>query len=398
MLNSFFRSIQTQIRTVKLSAPASKAQEICEVIVPLNQKINNIQALRAFAAIAVVIFHTGYVVPHMLAIGSFGVDIFFVISGYIMARICETNPNFFLRRRLVRILPPYWAMTILLFLFAWKFPQLLKATQASGPELIKSLLFIPYYKSNGLLRPLLFVGWSLNYEMFFYVALTGSLLILPTSPLLLTSGIILTIVGICHFFIGRGAIPAFYANVVMVEFIFGILAYFAARSVSTQKAIKFRGFSLLCFTGSLFAIVFHQGLPQVSNAWYPWLVTAAISFVMVTSASLLSQGGWDTEMAWVVLIGDSSYVLYLLHPYSETLIDKAFARHIPLLAIDHLFGSLFATVISIGLAVLLHLKLEIPSVAYLNRRFGGKRKSTGFTSVSARSPATVPPLEGTKKL
>ena len=91
----------------------------------MKQKINNLQALRAYAALAVVVYHTGFIFPHMEQMGKFGVDIFFVISGYIMARICETDTRCFLRRRLIRILPPYWAMTFLLFIFALRFPSLL---------------------------------------------------------------------------------------------------------------------------------------------------------------------------------------------------------------------------------------------------------------------------------
>jgi exopolysaccharide production protein ExoZ len=77
--------------------------------------------LRAFAALSVVFFHTGYM-PGGHGFGWFGVDIFFVISGYIMTRICDRNPQFFLRRRLIRIVPPYWAFTVLLFIAAIFFP------------------------------------------------------------------------------------------------------------------------------------------------------------------------------------------------------------------------------------------------------------------------------------
>jgi exopolysaccharide production protein ExoZ len=348
----------------------------------MNYKINNIQALRAFAAIAVAILHTKYALPHMPAIGAFGVDIFFVISGYIMARIFETNSSLFFRRRLIRILPPYWAMTFLLFVFAWKFPQLLQATQANGQELIKSLFFIPFYKSNGLLRPLLFVGWSLNYEMFFYAALTTAMLILPRHPLLLATGFILTTVSICYPFAAYGAIPAFYSSGMMVEFIFGIVAYVLARSVSITHTIRFRSLSLLCLAASIIAIALNEGLFGAADGWHKSMINGFIGFVMITSASLLSQGGWDIKITSVVLIGDASYVLYLLHPYCELLIGRVVARRVPLLAINHLFGCMFAVAISIALAVLLHLKLEMPVVNYLNSSFGGKRRSTEFRTTT----------------
>ena len=348
----------------------------------MSYKINNIQALRAFAAVAVTIFHSQYALPHMPAIGAFGVDIFFVISGYIMAYISETKPIFFIRRRLIRILPPYWAMTLLLFVFAWKFPQLLQATQASKQELIKSLLFIPYYKSNGLLRPLLFVGWSLNYEMFFYMTLALALFILPKYALLLASVFIIIMMVICYPFAAHGAIPAFYSSGMMLEFILGIVAYFLVRCVSTAQATRFRSVSLFCLVASMIAIAFNEGLFGLSNGWHRSIASGLISFIMIASAILLAQGGWDVTMTSVVLVGDASYVLYLLHPYCEFLIDRVLARRVPILVINHLFGYLFAVATSIALAVLLHLKLEMPVVKYLNRSFGGKRESAEFRTAA----------------
>ncbi len=59
----------------------------------------------------------------------------------------------------------------MLFALAAIAPQWMTATRASAPDLLRSLLFIPFYKENGLIRPLLFVGWSLNYEMLFYLSI-----------------------------------------------------------------------------------------------------------------------------------------------------------------------------------------------------------------------------------
>ena len=89
-----------------------------------------------------------------------------------MARILDpgsdSSSDFFFRRRVLRIVPPYWFFTILLYLAALRIPQLMGATRANLPDLLKSLFFIPFTKDSGLIQPLLFIGWSLNYEMFFY--------------------------------------------------------------------------------------------------------------------------------------------------------------------------------------------------------------------------------------
>jgi len=79
---------------------------------PSLDKINNVQALRGFAALLVVLGHTEYAPPGMRPLGTFGVDIFFVISGFIMAMIVDRNPEKFLLRRFVRILPLYWTATL----------------------------------------------------------------------------------------------------------------------------------------------------------------------------------------------------------------------------------------------------------------------------------------------
>ena len=344
---------------------------------PRTSKINNIQALRAFAALSVVIFHTGYIFPWGHAIGGFGVDVFFVISGYIMARICDTNASFFFRRRVIRIVPPYWALTLLLFGFSFWFPDLLRNTRPHGGELLKSLFFIPFIKDDGLIRPILFVGWSLNYEMFFYVAVALGLLVLRRRPLLFASVFILAIAAACHQF-GRGdAITRFLGNGRIIEFPLGALAYTLTKAVSSPLAARIRLLSASVVAVSAFYLVHAEAVER----YWPvlgWSELGITSFVLILGVALLSKGGWDTQLAWVVLIGDASYILYLVHPYCIYLIQRVLVPHLPWLDITHLFGSVFGSLIALGVAVVLHLKAELPTVAFLNKRFGGHRPSTEF--------------------
>src|ERR1700727_3089019 len=162
---------------------------------PLS-RIRNLQALRIYAAIPVILYHTNFRLPGVRQIGVFGVHMFFLLSGYIMASICDTDSTAFVRRRLIRIIPLYWTLTLALYSVAWKFPHLMNATQALPAELLKSLFFVPFQKSNGLYQPILFVGWTVNYEMFFYMLLGLALLIAPRRPLLVGSLFILAIAGV----------------------------------------------------------------------------------------------------------------------------------------------------------------------------------------------------------
>jgi peptidoglycan/LPS O-acetylase OafA/YrhL len=145
-------------------------------------KLNFLQALRAIAAWLVVVDHALFVVTHnelqnpatIVAgtIGSIGVHVFFVISGFIMVHICWDDfgrrgaiANF-LRRRIIRIVPLYWLATIAALAF-----HKVSATHganAGWSELVRSLLFIPYRDENGDWSPILGQGWTLNYEMMFY--------------------------------------------------------------------------------------------------------------------------------------------------------------------------------------------------------------------------------------
>jgi peptidoglycan/LPS O-acetylase OafA/YrhL len=344
----------------------------------MTRKINNIQALRAYAALAVVLWHTGFIFPHMLQMGKFGVDIFFVISGYIMARICEGDTRYFLRRRLIRIVPPYWAMTILLFCFSLLFPKLLLSTQADPSDLLRSLLFIPYYREDGLIRPLLYVGWSLNYEILFYLLITVGIYLLPKHPLAFATGLLVSLQLICSHYAGLGAVPTCYSSNVVYEFVLGIVAYEIARRIPSSAATAIRPFSLIVLGASLAGIVFLQGVAH-SPLPAEWFLVQLLAMLTILSASLLSQGDWDIRVPWIVIVGDASYVLYLMHPYILSLSDRVLKRFLPWLQMTHAGTAFTLIALCTVVAVYFHLKLEKPTVGYLNSRLGGHRRSAEFS-------------------
>src|SRR5207302_1337394 len=127
-------------------------------------KIISVQYLRAIAALLVVYVDAGGMaqLPYTFQTGAYGVDIFFVISGFIMWTTTsrDTPAIQFAQHRLIRILPIYWLLTIVFFSF--------KHT-ADWSELAKSLAFISYTSpKTGRINPIIEAGWTLNFEMFFY--------------------------------------------------------------------------------------------------------------------------------------------------------------------------------------------------------------------------------------
>ncbi|NKX42774.1 acyltransferase, partial [Rhodobacteraceae bacterium R_SAG2] len=141
--------------------------------------LSNIQILRAFAATNVVVFHTIGVVEKSFAEvsilgrlagwGENGVDIFFVLSGFVIQFSYANSPKEpgeFLRSRLIRIIPNYWSWTLALFFALLLLPQLFPRLEADLLHLLTSMAFV----SGPLLarEPIFYVGWTLEYEMLFY--------------------------------------------------------------------------------------------------------------------------------------------------------------------------------------------------------------------------------------
>jgi peptidoglycan/LPS O-acetylase OafA/YrhL len=144
---------------------------------PESSSLVSIQALRAIAALFVFWGHAINAVTAEVAAefpplyGPFGVDLFFVISGFVMVYSSERlfgrpdAPIKFFARRFVRIVPLYWAATAILVWFVVPY--------ASTKAVLGSLLFAPRIPSEA---PLLFVGWTLVFEMFFYTVFAIALL------------------------------------------------------------------------------------------------------------------------------------------------------------------------------------------------------------------------------
>ena len=350
-----------------------------------HDRINNLQVVRAVAALFVVYFHTDYIGVGSQPFGSFGVDLFFVLSGFIMAGICARSPHAFFRRRLVRIVPPYWLFTLLVFGVAALFPALVKATEADPVQLLKSLLFMPFRKSNGLIQPTLFLGWTLNYEMFFYAAVAVGLALSRRYAVWAASVLILLCGAICWPFRGVSVLAAFYSSPVVIEFILGIGCYQVYRWAHAPRAMA--AVWGLLIVGALVTMAWRQaqGLPmdwlvEGDRAWF-----GLPACVVIASAALLSKSGLDARAGWLVLIGDASYVLYLVHPYCELGLGKLAGRRWPDLApYASLAGAALAVVVSTGAAVAFHLGAERPTLAVLTRWF-----------VPARPDGTRPvPLQG----
>ena len=132
-----------------------------------DQTLLSIQYLRASAALMVVVYHAMMLAPVDFGIGAAGVDLFFVISGFILwtiARERPLTPLEFLKRRWIRVAPLYWTLTLAVAAIATFWPFVFGQFKATPSHVLLSLGFIQHMNPDGAPFPLIPVGWSLNYE------------------------------------------------------------------------------------------------------------------------------------------------------------------------------------------------------------------------------------------
>lgn len=335
--------------------------------------IYNIQLLRAFAAAAVAYRHMTS--PDGLGLdpsfGRFGVDIFFVISGFIIGFITRQDPSHFALKRVIRIVPTYWSATLALFLVALVLPGVLNSASADPTLLVHSLFFVPYQGSNGM-APLLELGWTLNFEMYFYLVF-GVALIFTKSHTPLLASILLLCVLFVFGVLGVGSEPVRYylGNPLLLEFIGGLALF----SFYSRFRFSPSGAWRPVARGMLVATMLLAGAAIIAQE-VKWggldnrhLLGGLPALVIVGCAIYLERDlGMRARGRVVGIMGESSYVLYLVHPfiiYGAIRLLYPDAGSAPELH-RWVLGFLLLTT-AIVIAALLHLVVERPVLKRLRR-------------------------------
>jgi exopolysaccharide production protein ExoZ len=334
----------------------------------------NLHLLRVVAALGVVHYHITSDAGLQLDwdIGNRGVDVFFVISGFIIAYIGTSKPESFFLRRMIRVVPFYWAATLFVFAIVSAVPHLFRTTQDDPVHLIYSLLFIPREAPDGGMWPTLVLGWSLNYEMFFYALFAISLWISRRWAPVVTCGWIAMLVVLIRASGTDSSTIGFYAKPIVFEFCLGVVVFYLYQWVDERREVlaRFAAGKLLVgavFVGSLLAIAVleqhYRG--EVSRLW----VAGIPAFFIVLSALLLERlYGVRTKSKLIYLLGEASYIIYLVHPYIiYTVLRLAkLDSSLPVPALVLVIVGLIA--LSSAISVAIHVWFERPVMGYLRKR------------------------------
>jgi exopolysaccharide production protein ExoZ len=271
------------------------------------KEVIGIQYLRGIAAMLVVLHHLSF---NNTQLGPFGVKIFFVISGFVMwltTAGVDISPVWFWRRRLVRIVPLYWFFLLLLVAIGLSASQYLKTTEITLETAVKSFLFIPHFHAvQKFIAPILIPGWSLNYEMFFYLIFGIALLIKSDARRVLSIGVLLwTLVLIGLSLQPEGAVAATYTNPDLLLFLDGIVLAIIYRAYKIDSATL--GVILIC-VGVLSQSI---GLPGSFGLFENFIGLSPALIVAGTLALELAMR--RRPSAALYTIGNASYSIYLSH-------------------------------------------------------------------------------------
>jgi exopolysaccharide production protein ExoZ len=273
-------------------------------------KLQSLTVLRAVAATTVIFFHIMSPTGHTF--GAFGVDIFFVLSGFVIALVLDSphiTAQRFLADRIARILPLYWVLTFGVFAGTLIAPAVFNSTTANFENLLKSLLFIPYRKESGEIFPMLFVGWTLNYEMMFYGVAAVSLMLTRRHRLLFASALISAIFCAAKASGPHGVIAEFYSYQRMFEFPLGFMAYQLWKLGVRIKPVLAGGIAIAAYA-SMAYVDWHN----LSDCTLLYFGVPAFLLV-ISSLSLESTMGTGLLTRGAIFVGNASYAIYLSHPY-----------------------------------------------------------------------------------
>jgi peptidoglycan/LPS O-acetylase OafA/YrhL len=296
----------------------------------------NIQLLRFIAAMLVVIYHTAARIPETSAVshqlfglietlGFAGVDIFFVISGFIMVyttrgRVGLEQGQQFMRRRIARIYSGYWPF----FFMAWLVFGLTRSAHVAEANLLKSFLLWP----QSLNLVLLEITWTLSYEMYFYVMFAVLVALTPIRArarvLVLAAFTLLAYNGYKHYF-ASGFSPEniyyypfferFLTSPFLLEFLAGawLALWLEKHHLLKSRLWLLAGVALFCAGGFVNAY-FYSGLIEQGYHVFPRVLVFGIpSLLMVAGMVAVEADGHVANQRFSIQAGGASYAIYLSH-------------------------------------------------------------------------------------
>jgi exopolysaccharide production protein ExoZ len=299
------------------------------------REILSVVYLRAICAVFIVLFHaagrddiTGSgnsKIEQVFSLGASRVDIFFVISGFVLfiATVSRGGeaPGAFLLRRIMRIAPLYWLFTLALAFAALGFPKLFPNLSPTAQDIALSLFFVPHFSASKpeKIWPILVQGWALTYEVIFYLVFAVALFARRTKWLPIIASLFIGLVLAGLIFQPTSAVGLTVTDPVLLEFLGG--AAFGQLWLKGWRLSRTASWSLLILALAGLALG-----TWASQIWLPWRAAfLGIPALMIVMACVMLDADrpWR-KRPWLQEIGQASYSIYLIHGIVISVVAKAF--------------------------------------------------------------------------
>ncbi|MFT3931305.1 MAG: acyltransferase [Spongiibacteraceae bacterium] len=338
-------------------------QNTLGIAVKTAQRYEGIQCLRAVAALLVMWAHFKFSSNSSLlnypmiqtSAGSIGVDVFFVISGFVIALTASKINNSwrtFIIHRIARVVPLYYLTSIYFAVY------IINHYGFIPHQALNTLIFIPLFNINDFANPYHPFGWTICFEIWFYIAFATSLIFAKSLTIkifpvafMIASALVLTQYN------GKYVLPSFLFHPLVLEFCAGIYLYRARNFFGKPALFLFIAASI----SSAFLVLdteklgYHtEVLSDPSLGALRALIWGGFSLFLVGTFIALD----NCKVKWphtFTHLGDASYSLYLIQPYTLKLASKLTTYS----EIEWL-GPLLFTLFTLSAALILHHLIEKP--------------------------------------
>lgn len=287
-----------------------------------SNKLEGVQILRGYAAMLVVVTHLwseGVIssVFRFSRIGGLGVDIFFIISGFIMCysirdRISPGDSVQFLKKRICRIYPIY-LLVLIPFLIQY-LAQSSSANDLVDPMLIiGNLLLLPSFFDGANYRMLVGPAWTLTYELFFYVLFAGAMVLSASKnrAIYVVMSSIVVMVALVNFFGLKGArlqwsnFQYMVGDTLMLNFVIGSICYFIWKKYYRPIFSTWMAMAAVIALTMIALLMGKFGFPRIVSLGLP---AGAIVLIF-----LFAEFEMKRLIKPLLFIGSASYSIYLVH-------------------------------------------------------------------------------------
>lgn len=375
--------------------PQSIPTEMLDSAKPKTKRIIELDALRAIAALNLLLFHFTWVYSEKygfasplgftLPYGKYGVELFFILSGFVnaMTLLRKRNPADFVAGRFIRILPSYWLVILLNIVLFSTLPMF--GETVTKETTLANMTVVPGLLGYENMEP---VTWTLQIEMLFYGMLLIFLLtglidkVLPTMMI----GITVSLFG-C---LGTQYLGHYYPDWSGTEwttffsqlFILPYLPLFAMGMLLNEIKSK-RGKLWMNITGILIsAVIFHVIDLRDHNPAATALLFGLVAFSAYGKIPILRCKPF-------VFISAISYSLYLFHNNLGSALMKLLEHW----TVSPLGAVILATLFSIAISAAITFWLEQPVTKYLRGRWSDLKAWHANQQHVKRKVATPVPVE-----